>query len=51
MDNRDFDKHFNDINKSINRTFTVAGIMGVIITLAIISVIVTCIYLAIKNWG
>jgi type IV secretory pathway component VirB8 len=51
MDNSDFDKHFNDINKNINRTFTVAGIMGVIMTLAIIAVMVTCIYLAIKKWG
>ncbi len=51
MDNRDFDKHFNDIDKSIKRTFAVAGIASIIVGLAIVAVIVTGIYLAIKNWG
>ncbi len=47
----DFDKHFNDFDKKFNRSFAVAGVMSVIVTLAIIAVIITGIYLAIKNWG
>ncbi len=53
MNNNDFDfnKHFKDFDKKFNRSFAVAGIMSVIVALAIVAIIVTGIYLAIKNWG
>ncbi len=52
--NDDFDsfhKHFNDMDKIQKRSFITVGIASIIITLAIIAVSVTFIYLAIKNWG
>ncbi len=48
---RDFDNRFNNFDKKFDRTFTIASFLSVIITLAMLALIGTGIYLAIKNWG
>jgi hypothetical protein len=48
---RDFDKHFDNFDKKFDRTFTIASILSVALTLAFIALLGTCIYLAIKTWG
>ncbi len=46
-----FHKHFNDMDKIQKRSFIAVGIASIIMGLMIIAVIVTFIYLAIKNWA
>jgi hypothetical protein len=52
--NDDFDsfhKHFDDMDKIQKRAFIAVGIASIIVGLMIVAAIVTCIYLAIKNWS